>query len=238
MKFLNLVLFSTDNSYGNMKDVTTRYYSTLENVKTIYYRFDPDIQSDYELRDNVLLIKGRETFVPGILDKTIKALEYVVNNRLIDDCDYILRTNVSTVVNFANLEREMLPIPFYGGVYAPILQWLDPKAGIIDNKWFGTQFVSGCGIVFSKEGVLCLLKNKNLLEKTIVDDVAIGIFFARYLKTAPVVFDRKLWHVWYEHENISKNDLNSKVFFRCRDKHGMNRELDVQHLKQIVDMLI
>lgn len=238
MNFLNLVLFSTDHSYGDMKDVSSKYYSTLKNVRTIYYRFDADIQSDYELRDNVLLIRGHETLIPGILDKTIKVLEYAVKNKLIDECDYILRTNVSTIVNFANLEREMLHVPFYGGVYAPTLQWLDPKYGIVDDKWFGTQFVTGSGIIFSKDAVRYMLKNKNLLENTIIDDVAFGIFFARYLKTAPVVFDRKLWHVWYEHENISKNDLDTKVFFRCRDKHGANRELDVQHLKQIVDMLV
>lgn len=238
MKFLNLVLFSTDHSYGEMKEVTLKYYSILKNVRTIYYRFDPDIQSDYELKDNVLLIKGRETFIPGILDKTIKALEYAANNQLIDECDYILRTNVSTIVNFANLEREMLHIPFYGGVHALTLQWLDPIYGIVDDKWFGTQYVSGSGIVFSKDAIQYMLKNKNLLENTVIDDVAFGIFFARYLKTSPVVFDKKLWHVWYEHENISKNDIDLKVFFRCRDFDGMDRELDVQRLEQIIDMLV
>lgn len=239
MKFLNLVLYSQNDVFDKMMDITSKYYKTLKNVKTIYYRFDPNISSDFELKDNILLIKGTETFIPGILDKTIKAFEFVKNNKIIDDYDYLIRSNISTIVNFKNLEKEMIDIPFYGGVFAPTIDDFHVKNNnIIDEKLKGIQFVTGSGIILSKDSVKYLINNKHLLNTNIIDDVALGIFFNTNLKINPVVFDRKFWHVWYEHESISTFDIRNKIFFRCRNKNGINRKIDAQNLEMISEMLI
>ena len=52
------------------------YYSQCSTVTTYFYTFSPNINSDFEIREDILYIRGTETFIPGILDKTIKALQY------------------------------------------------------------------------------------------------------------------------------------------------------------------
>ena len=45
--------------------------------------------------DNIIYIKGSETFIPGILLKTICGIE-IFKDRT--DFDYIIRTNISEIV--------------------------------------------------------------------------------------------------------------------------------------------
>ena len=78
ISIINLVLYSNDNEYEKMYDLTKKYYSKFTNVKTIYYSFDENIIHEYELNDDILRIKGKETYIPGILEKTINAFKYIV----------------------------------------------------------------------------------------------------------------------------------------------------------------
>ena len=69
IKILNLVLYSKDNSYDKMYDITRRYYAKFyPQVKTIYYLFDDSI-SNPTFKDDILLIPGKESYLPGILQK-------------------------------------------------------------------------------------------------------------------------------------------------------------------------
>ena len=70
--------------------ITRKYYSKFSNVKTIYYKFNEDLINEYDLKDDILIIQGKESFIPGILDKTIKAFQYIVDNYTFD---YVIRSN-------------------------------------------------------------------------------------------------------------------------------------------------
>ena len=107
LKYVNLVLYSEDREYDKMKEITEVYYDKFENVKTIYYKFDDKINDEYKMEGNLLKIKGKETYVPGILEKTIKSMEYVAN----DQYDYLVRSNISTIVNFKLLDEELIKTP-------------------------------------------------------------------------------------------------------------------------------
>lgn len=178
MKLLNLVLYSDtkDNQcYDEMFSLTQQYYKRFSsNVRTIYYKF-ADISDDYILQDDVLLIKGVETLVPGCLNKTIKAFEYVVNTGIFDEYDAIVRSNISTIVNFNLLiERfEGTEIPYYAGPRVDTLAW---DGGGCDYRQHGTQFACGITIVLSKDAVNYLLTNKDKIRMDIVDDVSLAIF--------------------------------------------------------------
>lgn len=178
MKLLNLVLYSDtkeNQCYDEMFSLTQNYYKRFSsNVKTIYYKF-ADISDDYSLIDDVLLIKGEETMVPGCLDKTIKAFEYVVNNGIFDDYDAIVRTNISTIVNF-NLLIELLErsgIPYYAGARVDTLAW---DGGGCDYRQHGTKFACGISIVLSKEAIHYLISSKDKIRFDIVDDVSLALF--------------------------------------------------------------
>jgi hypothetical protein len=178
MKLLNLVLYSDtkDNQcYDEMFLLTQQYYKRFSsNVKTIYYKF-ADISDDYLLQDDVLLIKGVETLIPGCIDKTVKAFEYVVNNGIFDDYDAVVRTNISTIVNFDLLIKkfERTGIPYYAGARVDTLAW---DGGGCDHTQHGTKFACGISIIFSKDAIHYLLSNKDKIRMDIVDDVSLAIF--------------------------------------------------------------
>jgi len=250
MKFINLVLFSKSppeqNHYENMKSILERYYSIYNNVKTIFYLCDPSIDTDFILDRNILYIKEEDTFIPGILKKTIKAFEYIAGNLNIFDFDYIIRSNVSTLVNFKLLEDELKnnPINVYGGGKINNLQWLG--GGIEDNTWFGTLFISGTSIILTKEGLKFILVNKDKIRYDIIDDVAIGILFREYLPNFfPKSLDSKYIEVPYLSQNNSINIEKLKeiisynhIFYRNNCLWHKYRHVDVYQMEVLANILL
>ena len=183
LKYVNLVLYSDDREYNEMKEITQGYYKKFENVKTIYYKYDEKINEEYLMEGDVLKIKGKDTYVPGILEKTVKAMEYVEN----DEYDYFVRSNISTIVDFKLLDEELKKNPMeYGGGLINNLQRLDESAGIKDKTHFGLNYVSGTAIIMSKNTLKEMIKQKDKIDYKIVDDVSIGLLM-RFLKKEPVL---------------------------------------------------
>ena len=64
-----------------------------------YKNFYPAIF--YDKNKDILYIYGKETYIPGILDKTIQAFD-IIHNKMKIPYDFIFRTNISTFVHFKN----------------------------------------------------------------------------------------------------------------------------------------
>lgn len=257
MKILNLVLYSeTQECYGDMMNVLSSFYNknssgssgSSDTVRTIYYKYSPTIGSDYVMKDDVLHIKGNESFVPGILNKTLKAFQFVLRTGLIDDFDYIIRSNISTVINFDLLVKELHenPLVYYGGGLIHTLRWRDPNAGIKDDQYCGTSFANGTSIMMTKEALRYLIDNKDLIKKDIVDDVAIGIFFKenqpKYYPPQEVGWKKYLTmdlnYNTIEGKNKLKTIVDSKNFIFYRNRWGQrDRMVDVSHMKLLTHML-
>jgi hypothetical protein len=235
--YLHLVLYSDDKEYDKMKKISEKYYNILKNVKTIYYKFDNTIKEDYKLDRNLLKIKGNETYVPGILDKTIKAFEYIKDY----DYDYLVRSNISTIINFKLLDDGLTikPVEYSGGEIHN-LQWLDEKGGIIDKTNWGLIFVNGTSIIFSKKIINKLLQNKEKINYKLIDDVSIGLFMRDILnKEATIIKNGAFLYV--PNTNGDKPRLTKiisekpYIFYRNRNK---TRNIDVSNMKRIVNYLL
>src|SRR5271170_1779843 len=100
---LNLILYNNSSEYNGMRDVLRQYLKSM-NIKYYFYCYDENITEDYIFNDDILLIKGKETFLPGIFKKTISAMEICLK---LHDFDYILRSNISTVVDFSLLQNYL-----------------------------------------------------------------------------------------------------------------------------------
>jgi len=152
MQILHLVLYSDTKSnqcYDEMFEMTQKYYQKFSpNVRTIYYKY-ADIQEEFKLVNNMLLIKGTETLIPGVLDKTIKAFEYIYNHNILQEYEAVVRSNISTIVNFELLIEKLknTGIPYYAGAKIENLQWTG--GGIEDPSYFGTIFACGISIILS-----------------------------------------------------------------------------------------
>ena len=236
--FVNLVLYSHSPEYDQMYEITRKYYSKFSNVKTIYYRFNPNISQEYELIADVLNIKGQESYVPGILDKTVKALDYINKNFTFD---YLVRSNISTIIRFDALSDELVKNPIqYGAGVKMILNALDPPAGIVDNTYIGTIYGSGTAIIFSKDTVDKFLSKKESIHYNIIDDVAIGLLFDEQLKCIKKGFVDSQYFFMVPDVNGDPDKLNALIankpyiFYRNRQT---NRQIDIAQMKVIVDYL-
>jgi hypothetical protein len=203
-----------------MYNLTKKYYSKFSNVKTIYYHFNEDLIHDYELKDDILHIKGKETYIPGILDKTLKAFQYIDNNY---NYDYLIRSNISTIVNF-DLLTEYLhdrPIQYGGG---------------LSNGYYA----SGTSIIFSKSVLKDVLQKREYMRTDFIDDVSIGLLIRDHLSNIEQ-------HYIPENRFIFIPDLNgdrtkiidlikdqSYIFYRNRQP---DRKIDVKQMNIIIDYL-
>lgn len=190
MKILHLVLYSENEIYKKMYNLTSKYYKNYENIKTIYYTYSDNIIEEYMLEDDILYIKGEEGPGPKITLKTIKAFEYFRDDFNNNKYNFIVRSNISTIINFEIMEKELNKNNnyHYGGSYARKLDWLSPNDGIIDSTYFGTVFIVGIGIILSNDLMKIMLQNKHLIPFNIVDDVAIGIFVSKINSIKGFVF--------------------------------------------------
>jgi len=236
LMFVNLVLYSKDEDYEKMYKLTRDYYKTFKHVKTIYYKYNEDISSDFTLKGDILDIKGKETYVPGILEKTLRAFNIVSKNEF----DYLVRSNISTIVNFDLLADYLSENPIgYGGGLKNVLHQLDESAGIVDDKYFGTEYASGTSIILSKNTLTDVLKFKDDFKKTFIDDVALGIFVDENLDITPkYVPISRFISIPNENGNASKiidliKDKNY-IFYRNRQP---DRKTDVAQMKVILDYL-
>lgn len=169
LTFLNLVLYSSRSDYDRMYRMTKKFYACYPNVKTIYYTFSQTIKSHYQYSKSkqILYIKGDDTYMPGILIKTLDAFEYMLPK--FNNYDYIIRTNISTIVEF-NLLSYLLklnPIEYGGGnMY-------------VNN---GVPYIQGTAIILKPHVLKHLTENRNKVNlNTPADDISIGLYIRDFL---------------------------------------------------------
>ncbi len=227
---LHLVLYSNTLEYENMYLLTSAYYKKFNNVITIYYTFSPKYNI-ITLIDDILYIPGNETYLPGILDKTIKAFLYIDSHY---QYDYIVRSNISTIINFNLLINKLNKINIeYGGGIINKLKKLDKFNGINNTTYFGTKYISGTTIIFSNKMIKKILLNKDKINYNIIDDASIGIFIKEEF---PDIVPIEINDFLFIEEDIQDINLylDNIIFYRNR---CIDRKKDIDHMKIIINKL-
>ena len=234
IRILNLVLFSHSEEYDAMYKLTSPYYKK-HNIDTLYYTFS----NTNDIVDDILYIKGSESKIPGILDKTIKAFEYIQPN--LDDYDYVVRSNISTIINFDLLKEQLMNKPIdYGGGIMWDLQWLHPEGGVIDKTHWNKKFASGTSIILSSKLVKRILENKQHIQYDLIDDVAIGVLIHDYFSDIiPVDFSKYFIALDNHngHEPSIKSQISNPTHIFYRNRASDTRNIDVIQMKTILDII-
>ena len=227
-RILNLILYSPSPSYNQMMEYIRKYMKTT-GIPYFFYCFDSEIQTSYEVRNDMLLLKGKETYIPGILEKTLLAME--ISLSLFPEVEFIVRSNVSTVCNFFRLQQCLQEHTFdYAGSKIFTLNWIDPVNGIKDSTHHGLRYIAGTGIVLSRKACNLLVTERNELNMNLIDDVSIGLFF-RMKEICPVSFV----DLGYPFpENTSSFNVKS-LFYRNRCR---NRLFDIKNIKSITEKMV
>lgn len=233
MKILNLVLYSDNyDIYVQMYEALSGYYKGFSDVSTYFYKYDENISGNIEITGDIINIKGRESYTPGILNKTIDAFMLFKNNGEYEKYDYIIRSNISSIVNFSLLSEqlELNPVEYYGST----------NIGNITLDNTNIPFASGTNIIMSKKGYMTLVDNINLLNRALIDDLSIALFFHRLnIKITNV---GKAGECGFAFVSMLKDDLECKKLVRdkylvYRNRSEDNRQYDVINMRNIIKYL-
>jgi hypothetical protein len=225
------------------KIVSPFYLEQKVLVDTYFIEYKKNLEKAFVISGDRLLIRGNESIVPGILQKTLDSLNVIKSEAGgIARYDFIVRSNISTIINFKNLRSFIENNPgmnYFGGNLFQ-LRWLDPSSGIIDQTWFGTWFSQGTLIGLSRKLCKSILECSHTLHFEVVDDVAIGIYYREN-------FYDGLIHGMSPNQFIQTHDtpLTTRMISKIHKKlspvgwrnKSLNREIDINNMKKIVNLL-
>ena len=234
MKILNLVLYSdNDENYVQMYEALSGYYKGFSDVTTYFYKYNENISGNIEITGDIINIKGRESYMPGILNKTIDAFMLFKNNGEYEKYDYIIRSNISSIVNFSLLSEqlELNPVEYYGST----------NIGYITLDNTNIPFASGTNIIMSKKGYMTLVNNINLLNRAYIDDISIAVFFHKLnIKITKVdkAGENGFVFVPIINNNLEYEKLVNDKYLVYRNRSENNRHFDVINMKNIIKYLV
>lgn len=224
-----LILYSHSHEYNEMYKLQSQYLKNIQ-IPHLFYCFNEEQENEYSVIDDILYIRGKETYIPGILDKTIKAIKYVKDNY--SDIDYIVRQNISTIILYPELINRIIESDIdFGG---PLLYYAYPntESGLIGNKYdlYGhLPFISGICMIFSRKAIEFILAHiPEIMEYELVDDLSISYAFSLILNE--MIFETINGNIgWNTDYN---NDNNNDII--CYRNKSNDRSIDIERMKNII----
>lgn len=212
MKILILVIYNENSIYNEMLKLQRSYLHDHKNIDTFFVAFKDQVD-DIVVDKDILWIKGKES-LPNILLKTFKGAEYAMK---LQTYDYLVRTNISTLIDLENLYSFLESSPrtlFYTG-------------GNLMKHRRGVFFMQGTAIILSIDVVQSLVSNP--IVYNIVDDVKLGLLIKNRF---PGIYTRlaEMNRPKFTHTQIDKDTIF------IRNKHCKKRHLDIVNMKKFVDM--
>jgi len=162
VKTIILRIFDNSDNDKRARDIHRKFLNDC-----IYVYHNPTLTTDYryDKEEQLLEIKGQETEIPGMLNKTLKAIEYCLK---FCEFDILVRGHIRSVIDVDTLEENVNltnhDTMYYGG----------KKLSTNDR----IEYVDGSGIAMSKTLCKQLIGHQDKLCKTIPDDIAIGKLFS------------------------------------------------------------
>jgi hypothetical protein len=196
-------------------------------IPHLFYCFKEQ-EEDYTVKDDILYIRGKETYIPGILDKTWKAMYYVQTYR--SDYTYIVRQNISTLIHYPLLEEAIVqqaPIDF-GGLHQAIGYPATTMSGLVGEKlllYGNLPYFWGFCLIFSKKAIQFVLAHfQQIMDFGVIDDLALSYIF----QTVPcdIVFKKIIGKVSWKEPYDSET-----IVYRNRSN---DRTQDVDRMKEII----
>jgi|688.fasta_scaffold109539_3 hypothetical protein len=203
--------YNSSNKYQILKDYNKIYFDMFKNdIKFFFIEYNKDISEDVLEVGDFIYVKGLEDpMVPNMLIKNVKAINYI-NSKY--NYDYIIRSNLSTFWN----------IPVLFSLYNNI-----PRNNLFGGHYIFNSFITGTGIIISKNIVPILLKIDPMSGDN--DDVAISHFMKS--KNIRIFHLEKSNHYKMNYQILDENvtDINSP--------HHKNHNLEINETTNTDDIL-
>jgi hypothetical protein len=145
-------------------------YLIKHNIKIYFLRADERITDDsIRVEGDTIHSKWINNFSGRLIDKTLKGFKYCLENT---DCQYILRTNLSSFFDIP-LFKTYLESIAATGIYAGKLE--DGVLSFPDGLSEKLYFCSGAGYLLSKDIALLTLERYKVISHHFLDDVWLGL---------------------------------------------------------------
>jgi hypothetical protein len=198
---LFLIISSDDlPCYSKMREYARLYFSLYnKSIKYFFIQFDESLDCDVREVNDFLYFKGKESIIPGIIEKTKMAMKYVNEHY---DYDFLIRTNLSSFWNLNNLLaiKKLLPLSNYAG------------GAIMFNT-----FISGTSIILSKD--VCIKLVNTISTNRNYDDVYISSTLRKLgYKLNDVKNVNMMMHMLVnDSDNVIPDDINNILYFRIKN---------------------
>lgn len=162
-----ILITASDNLpvYAELTKIWRSYmHSDPEHIEAYFIKDNPYQFDNYMIHDDVIWTKTNESIIPGILNKTILAMECMFHR--LDEFDYVIKTNLSSFYVFSRLLKFLNTLPRTQCYCGAKIDFLD------------YPFVSGAGTIFSTDLAKRMVFSKDFFyDSTWFDDTRIGYFF-------------------------------------------------------------
>jgi len=213
MKFLFLIIASRNELYDKIKEYWQKIIDKKHDNIDFYFLYnDTSIEQEYIISGNDIFFQEKETFIPGIFNKTIRAINVCNYNNY----DYIIRTNLTTFFYIPQLLR-FLQNAEPSKIYAPFVKY---------SERYHYTFPVGLCIIIHKSNVDKLMANLSTIKMkyndqfdSYPDDVLFGIIF----KDLNMAYDNAIQSSLIRSDEIynivplQTHILSNKFIFRNRD---------------------
>ena len=243
MKLLILAIYTEDEFYDKMMLQTNEYLHALTAFPKchdtfayyfIIYKFLVDKEYIIDHDKHILYINGTDSLMPGILYKTLDAMDILIN-KLNMKFDFIMRTTTATgidipkmvdTLNYANPEENH----YIGNMVT--LNWIDVPYGIVDTTCWGTKYCGGNFTIFNSKIGLDMVAHRDFFAPidTIVDDVVIGYYIRRNVPDVEYIN----WNIMSD----GSGEMQSNRLVSFHNSHKQDRIVDVNNHKRVVEHLI
>jgi len=239
MKVLLLMIFSNTDIYNDMLLIQKTYIHRSSNIDVYFVSFNEEQQEDVIIKDDFIFVKGKEHHI-NILFKTMEALDYI-NSKMPNNYDFIVRSNISTIINLDNLYKYLNSIPntnIYTGGTLETLNWLLQPYEISEEKqanrndYYGLKYIQGTSIIMSNDVVQSILKMKENIEYDIVDDVKLGIIIRDNFPEIYANIENQVLALALAKVSYNKFEPDS-VFIR---NSSYERKMDVHKMRIMVNI--
>jgi len=236
MRLVFLCIYNREDAYDRMREAQLVYLRHLREDRpdlmekvSYYFIMSAPIDEEYELdeENHMLIIRGCETRIPGILDKTMTAIRIMLSIRRFD---YLVRTNISCCIDIPHAYRILSGIVpehpcVYGGTFLT-LSWRDALNGIVDGRHDGTRYCTGVFIAMSH--ALCSIMSDKEMDRTVIDDVAIGVCVRAI---GEPVHDVCLSSVMI----VGSDRFDPGIMAFCNNTNKQDRSIDVDRFGRIME---
>jgi len=86
-----------------------KYVHSHKNFTAYFIVHDPFQNEEIKIADDFIYVKGEEKLL-NITDKTLKSIKYLLKDKGLD-FNFVIRTNLSTVINLYELDIFLNSIP-------------------------------------------------------------------------------------------------------------------------------